>query len=256
VAKRRLDRCLRRARAAARWRRKVRFSDPPQQPPFERIRGTACPALPHSQVMRRPLVPVFVIDRTAALIFGYLWLLAQTQGGYAMSLIVVSAGTQNSETVKERSCPPNASHKTINDGPQLIGLYEGQADCCPNCRTPFEIVSVEFKFGGVAMIASCPNCAIAADWSVVESKTLNELKNLCGACFKLLGRVVSIIDQLSFRFRYFVAILFVTVIFAGVLRHLFHVYGGLSREEIRASALMAIPAIVLAIIFFQRKPQR
>jgi hypothetical protein len=93
-----------------------------------------------------------------------------------MPLIVVSAGTQNSETVKERSCPPNASHKTINDCPQLIGLYEGQADCCPNCRTPFEIVSVKFKFGGVAMIASCPNCAIAADWSVVEWKTLSELK--------------------------------------------------------------------------------
>jgi hypothetical protein len=28
--------------------------------------------------MRRPLVPVFAIDRTAALIFGYLRLLAQT----------------------------------------------------------------------------------------------------------------------------------------------------------------------------------
>jgi hypothetical protein len=68
--------------------------------------------------------------------------------------------------------------------------------------------------------------------------------------------VVSIIDPLSFRFRYFVAILIVTVIIAGVLRHLFHVYGGLSREEIRAGALMAIPAIVLAIIIFQRKPQR
>jgi hypothetical protein len=56
-------------------------------------------------------------------------------------------------------------------------------------------------------------------------------------------------DPLSFRFRYGVAILFVAVIIAGVLRHVFHVYGGLSREEIRAGALMVIPAIALAIMF-------
>lgn len=63
-------------------------------------------------------------------------------------------------------------------------------------------------------------------------------------------------DPLSFRFRYFVAILFVTVLIAGVLRHVFHVYAGFSREEIRAGALMAIPAIALAIMFFQGKHQR
>ena len=68
--------------------------------------------------------------------------------------------------------------------------------------------------------------------------------------------MVSIVDPLSFRFRYLVAILFVTVIIAGLLRHVFHVYGGLSREEIRVGALMTIPAIALAIIYFQRKPQR
>jgi hypothetical protein len=173
-----------------------------------------------------------------------------------MSLIIVPAGPQNSETVKERSCPPNASHGTVNDYPQLMGLDEGQADCCPNCRTPFEIVSVKFRFGGVAMIASCPNCAVAAEWPTPEWETLNKLKKLSASCFEPFGRVVSSMDPLSFRFRYFVAILVVTVIIAGVLRHIFHVYGGLSREEIRAGALMAIPAIVLAIIFFQRKTQR
>jgi hypothetical protein len=60
-------------------------------------------------------------------------------------------------------------------------------------------------------------------------------------------------DPRSFHFRYFVSILFVTLITAGVLRHVFHVYGGFSREEIRAGALMAIPAFALAIMFFQRK---
>src|ERR1700730_10834988 len=116
--------------------------------------------------------------------------------------------------------------------------------------------SVKFKFGGVAMIACCPNCAVAAEWPTAEWETLNKLKKLGASCFEPFGRVVSIMDPLSFRFRYFVAILFVTATIAGVLRHIFHVYGGLSREEIRAGALMAIPAIALAIIFFQRKPQR
>jgi len=106
------------------------------------------------------------------------------------------------------------------------------------------------------MIASCPNCAIAADWPAAEWETLNELKKFRAGCFELLGRGVSIMDPLSFRFRYVVAILFVTVIIAGVLRHVFHVYGGFSREEIRAGALIAIPAIALAIMFFQGKRQR
>jgi hypothetical protein len=125
-----------------------------------------------------------------------------------------------------------------------------QSDCCPYCRTSFEIVSVKFKFGGVAMIASCPNCAVAEEWRIAEWKTLNNLKKLSAGCFALLGRRM---DPLSFRLRYLVAILFGTVIIAGVLRHVFHVYGGLSREEIRGDALMAITAIALAIIFFQRK---
>jgi hypothetical protein len=147
--------------------------------------------------------------------------------------------------------------RTANDvSPRLILPREEQSDCCPHCRIPFEIVSVKFKFGGVAMIASCPNCAVAAEWLTAEWETLKKLKKLSASCFEPFGRVVGIMDPLSFRFRYFVAILFVTVIIAGVLRHIFHVYGGLSREEIRAGALMAIPAIVLAIIFFQRKTQR
>jgi hypothetical protein len=43
------------------------------------------------------------------------------------------------------------------------------------------------------------------------------------------------------------------VITAAVLCHGVHVYGGFSREEIRTGALMAIPVVVLAVIFFRRK---
>jgi hypothetical protein len=43
------------------------------------------------------------------------------------------------------------------------------------------------------------------------------------------------------------------VIAAAVLRHAVHVYGGFAREDIRWYALMAIPAVALAIVFFRRK---
>jgi hypothetical protein len=43
------------------------------------------------------------------------------------------------------------------------------------------------------------------------------------------------------------------VIAAAALRHGVHVYGGFSREEIRTDALMAVPFVALAAVFFRRK---
>jgi hypothetical protein len=63
-------------------------------------------------------------------------------------------------------------------------------------------------------------------------------------------------DSLNLRFRYVLAFLIGAVITAAVLRHTVHTYGGISREDIRADALMAIPAVALAIIFFRRRRQR
>jgi hypothetical protein len=164
-----------------------------------------------------------------------------------MPLIVVgsssSVSSQNTAKVKE---PPNA--KTIASARVL-----SEADCCANCRIRFEIVSVKFKFGGVAMIASCPNCAVVAEWPAAKPDILDRLRKFGASCFEPLGRAIGSVDPLSFRLRYFVEILFVTVIIAGLLRHVFHVYGGFSREEIRAGALMVIPVVTLAIMFFQRK---
>jgi hypothetical protein len=60
-------------------------------------------------------------------------------------------------------------------------------------------------------------------------------------------------DPLSFRFRYFLAILFAAVATAAALRHVIHVYGGYSREEIRTAALIATPLVVIAVIFFRRR---
>ena len=63
-------------------------------------------------------------------------------------------------------------------------------------------------------------------------------------------------DSLNLRFRYVLAFLIGAVITAAALRHGVHIYGGISPEDIRAGALLAIPAVALAIIFFRGKSQR
>ena len=66
------------------------------------------------------------------------------------------------------------------------------------------------------------------------------------------GGAVCEMNPLSFRLRYFLAILFAAVVAAAALRHVVHVYVGLSREEIRAGALIAVPLVVIAIILFRK----
>jgi hypothetical protein len=145
-----------------------------------------------------------------------------------------------------------------NGGTALVSLSEVQADFCPHCRSPLEIVLVKFRFNGTAMVAACPNCAIAHvdEWRAAESKTLDNAKKLAILTRGFWQRVAIRMNSLDQRFRYVLAFLIGAVITAAALRHAVHVYGGISREEIRAGALMAIPAVALAIIFFRRKRQR
>jgi hypothetical protein len=139
----------------------------------------------------------------------------------------------------------------------LMSLSEDQADFCPHCRSLLEIIHVRFRFNGTAMIATCPNCAIACvqEWRAAESKILDNVKQAVTtrrAFWHGVGRMHS----LDRRFRYALAFLIGAVITAAALRHVLHVYGGIAREEMRWDALMAIPAVALAIIFFRRKRQR
>jgi hypothetical protein len=134
---------------------------------------------------------------------------------------------------------------------------EDQAGGCPHCRSPFEITDVRFGFNGAIIIATCPNCAIAPvdEWHGAESKILDNAKkpsiNTRGF-WHGVARMYSL-DQ---RFRYVLAFLIGAVITAAALRHIIHMYGGISREEIRVGALMAVPCVALAIFFFRRKRQR
>ena len=62
-------------------------------------------------------------------------------------------------------------------------------------------------------------------------------------------------DAINTRVKYILAFLIGAIIVAAVLRHTVHVYGGFSREEIRAGALLALPAAVL-VFYFIRKWRR
>ena len=52
------------------------------------------------------------------------------------------------------------------------------------------------------------------------------------------------IETLNARFRHPVVFLIIAVFVAAALRHVLHVYGWISREEIRTGALMALPLAV------------
>ncbi len=72
----------------------------------------------------------------------------------------------------------------------------------------------------------------------------------------MLSQEDSRVDPRNFRLRNFLAIAFAAVLTAAALRHVLHVYGGISREEIRANALLAILIVAVATVFYQRVSQR
>jgi hypothetical protein len=63
-------------------------------------------------------------------------------------------------------------------------------------------------------------------------------------------------DPLSFRFRHIVWILLAALLTAGGLRHVVRVYGGVSREEIRLNAFLAILLVAMAIILLTRRRRK
>ena len=63
---------------------------------------------------------------------------------------------------------------------------------------------------------------------------------------------VCVWDPRSFRLRHLFGVLFVAVLIAAALRHVLHVYGGISKEEIRGEALVGGLIILLATFLFRR----
>jgi hypothetical protein len=65
-----------------------------------------------------------------------------------------------------------------------------------------------------------------------------------------------VLDPREFRLRDLAAIVVGTILIAALLRHLLHVYGGLSREDIRVDALIAALILGVAAFLYKRAYRR
>jgi hypothetical protein len=157
--------------------------------------------------------------------------------------VALQASVERAKTVQREAVPEVVS-----------AVEKSDADVCPHCQEPFEIVHVTFKFNGTSMIACCPNCAVASAsvWAGAGPKLLNNAKKRALAAHQFWQGVARRMASLDQRFRYVLAFLAGAVITAAALRHGIHIYGGIPREDIRTGALMAIPLVALAIILFRR----
>ena len=120
-----------------------------------------------------------------------------------------------------------------------------QATCLRLRQRKVEPVSAEcgpclnFDLGGRSFASGfeTPTADATLDWTPVE------------ASFWM--------DPTSFRMRHLVGITLAAVLTAAALRHIIHVYAGISREEIRTMALITAGAgILLAIILFRRRKRQ
>jgi hypothetical protein len=135
-------------------------------------------------------------------------------------------------------------------------MSEDQSEFCPHCQSRVEISFLEMGLRITAKMLTCPNCGIVAAVRVpsVKSKVPNLVSNIP----KLVGMNVaeSPLKALNARFRHTLLFLIVALFVAAVLRHVLHVYGYMSREEIRADSLIALPFAVLfylAVLAIRRR---
>jgi hypothetical protein len=89
-----------------------------------------------------------------------------------------------------------------------MNIIEQQSDdLCPHCRGPFEIVVVKFGFRSTAMVAACPNCALAAPdiWGTAKTKIPSDQEKSGGIGGGIWQGTVNMLDQLNLRFKYVLA---------------------------------------------------
>ena len=130
---------------------------------------------------------------------------------------------------------------------------DGQDGECPYCRTRLEIVCVKFQFKSAVAVSHCPNCAVA--WAPAKSQSLDAAKKFV-SLRRWWARVWKMEQSINARVKYTLLFLVAALLVAAVLRHAAHVYGGVSREEIRAAALLALPAAIVAYHLLRRRYRR
>ena len=127
-------------------------------------------------------------------------------------------------------------------------MSEDQSEFCPHCQSRVDISFLEMGLRITAKILTCPNCGIVAAVRAPSAKS--KVPNLVGGTPNLVGttwRVSTMFETLNARFQRVLISLIAAVFVAAVLRHVLHVYGSMSREEIRTVALMALP---MAVFFY------
>ena len=107
-----------------------------------------------------------------------------------------------------------------------------QPDYGPQCGSALDIVSVKFRFGRIAIVAACPNCALefADEGRVARSQAITESGKFAEMARGLLNLAEAAMHRLAKRLRYILGVLFAAVVAAAARRHSIHVYGGFSRE--------------------------
>ena len=136
-------------------------------------------------------------------------------------------------------------------------MSEDQSEFCPHCQSRVDISFLEMGLRITAKILTCPNCGIVAAVRAPSAKS--KVPNLVGGTPNRVGttwRVSTMFETLNARFRRVVVSLIAAVFVAGVLRHVLHVYGSISREEIRTGSLMALPFAVsfyLIVVAIKRR---
>jgi hypothetical protein len=134
----------------------------------------------------------------------------------------------------------------------------GQTGECPYCLTRFEIVCVRFRLKSAVTISHCPNCAVApaADLVPAKSRSLDSVKKFASFARRWRAGACKMEQAINTRVKYTLLFLATALLVAAVLRHTVHVYGGFSREEIRAAALLALPAAFTAFHLVRKRYRR
>jgi hypothetical protein len=122
------------------------------------------------------------------------------------------------------------------------------SDFCPHCQNRLDISFLEMGLRITAKVSTCPNCGIVAAVRAPSAKS--KVPNLVGGTPNRVGttwRVSTMFETLNARFRRVLVSLIAAVFVAAVLRHVLHVYGWISREDIRSGALIAM---LLTLLFY------
>ena len=117
-------------------------------------------------------------------------------------------------------------------------------DHCPHCRQGLEIIFVKFTAFGARPVSSCPNCALMP----IEPRSMRTTARYFSG--------TRMIEALNSRFKIIVFMGLAAILIAGFLRHVLHVYGGISREDIRADSLLLICTFGIVTVFFKVLRQR